>query len=137
VTALRTEFSFVLPRGYVDQTGTLHRRGSMRLATGMDEIAPLRDPRVRQNHAYLTVILLSRVVTQLGTLPMIDTGVIEDMFTSDIAFLQELYRRKNVAPEADLGEGHVLCPACGEQFLPPPAEEEEPAGALLESRLGE
>ncbi len=133
---LRTEFHFVLPRGYVDGSGTLHRRGTMRLATAMDEIAPLRDPRVRQNHAYLTVILLSRVVTQLGTLPMVDTGVIEDMFTSDIAFLQEFYRRKNSAPEAELDESQVQCPACGEQFEAP-RNEEEPAEALLGSRLGE
>lgn len=136
MTDLRTEFHFVLPRGYVDHTGTLHRRGTMRLATGMDEIAPLRDPRVRQNHAYLTVILLSRVVTQLGTLPMIDTGVIEEMFTSDIAFLQELYRRKNSPPDAEIGEGNCLCPACGEQF-PLPVATEEPEGVLLGSGLGE
>jgi hypothetical protein len=136
VSDLRTEFHFVLPRGYVDHTGTLHRQGKMRLATAMDEIAPLRDPRVRQNHAYLTVILLSRVVTQLGTLPMIDTGVIEEMFTSDIAFLQELYRRKNTPPEADLAEGNCLCPACGEQF-PLPVTTEEPEGVLLGSGLGE
>jgi hypothetical protein len=136
VTTLRTEFSFVLPRGYVDRGGTLHRKGTMRLATAMDEIAPLRDPRVRQNHAYLTVILLSRVVTQLGTLPMIDTGVIEDMFTSDIAFLQDLYRRKNSPPELDLDEGQVSCPACGEHFEPPKAAD-EPDSVLLGSRLGE
>ena len=133
---LRTEFHFVLPRGYVDHTGTLHRRGTMRLSTAMDEIAPLRDPRVRQNHAYLTVILLARVVTQLGTLPMIDTGVIEAMFTSDLAFLQELYRRKNSPPEAELGEGNCLCPACGELF-PLPVLAEEPEGVLLGSGLGE
>jgi hypothetical protein len=137
VSDLRTEFHFVLPRGYVDHTGTLHRSGKMRLATAMDEIAPLRDPRVRQNHAYLTVILLSRVITQLGTLPMMDTGVIEDMFTSDIAFLQELYRRKNSSPEAELGEGNVLCPACGEQFQPPAQAEPEAEGALIGSALGE
>ena len=138
MTALRTEFSFVLPRGYVDHAGTLHRRGTMRLATAMDEIAPLRDPRVRQNHAYLTVILLSRVVTQLGSLPMLDTSVIEGMFTSDIAFLQELYRRKNSPPEAQLGEGHVQCPACGEEFEPPaPEAEEVEMPALMGTRLGE
>jgi len=137
VTALRTEFSFVLPRGYVDRSGTLHRRGTMRLATAMDEIAPLRDPRVRQNHAYLTVILLSRVVTQLGTMPMVDTSVIEEMFTSDIAFLQELYRRKNTPPEPQLGEGHVGCPACGEEFIPPQPEPEDLGEPVLAGRLGE
>jgi hypothetical protein len=137
VTALRTEFSFVLPRGFVDHNGTLHRRGTMRLATAMDEIAPLRDPRVRQNHAYLTVILLSRVITQLGTMPMVDPSVVEGMFTSDIAFLQELYRRKNSAPEAAHAEGHVQCPACGEDFEAPTSAEETPASAFLEPRLGE
>jgi len=137
VTALRTEFPFVLPRGYVDHTGQVHRRGTMRLATAMDEIAPLRDPRVRQNHAYLTVILLSRVVTQLGNLPMVDTAVIEEMFTSDIAFLQELYRVKNSPPEAQLAEGHVQCPACGEDFLPPVPETPEEAAPLLGGKLGE
>ena len=137
MTALRTEFPFVLPRGYVDHAGTLHRRGTMRLATAMDEIAPLRDPRVRQNHAYLTVILLSRVITQLGTLPSLDPSVIEGMFTSDIAFLQELYRRKNSPPEAELSEGRVQCPACGEEFEPPPPEEEVETPALMGTRLGE
>jgi len=138
MTALRTEFPFVLPRGYVDSRGTLHRRGTMRLATAMDEIAPLRDPRVRQNHAYLTVILLARVVTQLGTLTMVDTSVIEGMFTSDIAFLQELYRRKNSPPETQLEEDHIQCPACGEEFAPPRLEEEaEPAGVLAGVQLGE
>lgn len=137
MTALRTEFPFVLPRGFVDHTGTLHRRGVMRLATAMDEIAPLRDPRVRQNHAYLTVILLSRVLTQLGNMPMVDTSVIEGMFTSDIAFLQELYRRKNSPPEGELDEGHVQCPACGEGFLPPHVDSEEDAAPLLGGQLGE
>jgi hypothetical protein len=103
----------------------------MRLATAMDEIAPLRDPRVRQNHAYLTVILLSRVITQLGTLPVVDTGVVEGMYTSDIAFLQELYRRKNSPPETQLQDGHVQCPACGEEFAPPPSHEEGEAEPLL------
>ena len=96
---LRTEYPFTLPRGFVDEAGRLHRDGVMRLATARDEIMPQTDPRVRQNPSYLTVILLSRVVTQLGTMPMVDTGVIEEMFTSDIAFLQELYRRKNTPPE--------------------------------------
>ena len=113
---LQTEFEFTLPRGYIDRAGNLHRKGRMRLATAMDEIAPLRDPRVRQNQAYHTIILLTRVVTHLGTLPAIDTGVIESLFTADLAFLQELYRQKNeLGPEA---EGQVRCPACGERFRP-------------------
>ena len=111
--ALHTEYAFVLPRGYVDGTGGVHRDGVMRLATARDEITPQRDPRVRENEAYLTVLLLSRVVTRLGSLNQVHTGVIEGLFASDLAFLQDLYRRINQ-------EGHtqasVTCPACNHGF---------------------
>ena len=95
--ALRTEFAFELPRGYVDDGDVLHRHGLMRLATARDEILPLRDPRVRENESYLTVILLSRVITRLGSLDEneVTPGVIEKLFASDLAFLQDLYRRVN------------------------------------------
>jgi len=92
---LQTEFEFTLPRGYVDREGNLHKKGKMRLATAIDEIAPLRDPRVRSNQAYLVIILLSRVITQLGSVENIDTGVVEEMFSADLAFLQDFYRRIN------------------------------------------
>src|SRR5687768_9419872 len=121
MTMLQTEFDFTLPRGYVDRSGTVHRKGRMRLATALDEIAPLRDPRVRQNQAYHTVILLARVITSLGTLPALDTGVIEGLFTADLAFLQELYRSKNELAETEAGM--VRCPSCGEQFVPVGQEE--------------
>jgi len=113
---LQTEFDFTLPRGYVDRGGTVHKKGRMRLATALDEITPLRDPRVRQNQAYHTVILLARVITNLGTLPAIDTGVIEGLFTADLAFLQELYRQKNELLETEAGM--VRCPSCGDEFVP-------------------
>jgi hypothetical protein len=110
---LRTEFAFELPRGYVDDTGAVHRDGTMRLATARDEILPLRDPRVRDNESYLTVLLLSRVVTELGTLSEVTPAVIEGLFASDLAFLQDLYRRVNQ-------EGHtrasVTCPSCAHEF---------------------
>lgn len=110
---LQTEFAFELPRGYVDDQGTVHRRGVMRLATARDEIIPLRDPRVRDNEAYLTVLLLERTVTRLGELSSVHAGVIERLFAADIAFLQDLYRRINQ-------EGHTLaavtCPSCGHDF---------------------
>lgn len=100
---LQTEFEFSLPRGYVDNEGTLHKKGRMRLATAMDEIAPLRDPRVRANQAYLVIILLARVITQLGTVEVIDTGVVENMFSADLAFLQDFYRKINeLDPEAEM-----------------------------------
>jgi hypothetical protein len=91
----QTEIEFELPKGYVDESGTLHRRGTMRLATAADEILPLRDPRVQQNEAYLAVIVLSRVVTKLGSLTELHTGVIECLFAADLAYLQRLYERFN------------------------------------------
>jgi hypothetical protein len=110
---LQTEYAVLLPRGYVDAQGTVHRDGVMRLATARDEITPQRDPRVRENESYLTVLLLSRVVTKLGSLTQVHTGVIEGLFASDLAFLQDLYRRINQ-------EGHtaaaVTCPSCSHNF---------------------
>ena len=111
--ALRTEFAFELPRGFVSADGTLHRRGVMRLATARDELLPLYDARVQENPAFTTVVLLGRVITTLGTLGTIDGSVIENMFASDVAFLQDFYRRINA-------EGHtriaVTCPECSHRF---------------------
>jgi hypothetical protein len=109
-----TLYPFVLPRGYVDEQGRLHREGVMRLATARDEIVTQNDPRVQQNPAYLTVLLLARTITKLGAQQTIDNLVIENLFASDLAFLQDLYRRINQ-------EGHtqadVACPSCGHQFV--------------------
>ena len=112
-TGLRTEYPFTLPRGYVDEHGRLHREGVMRLATARDEILPQTDPRVRQNASYLTVILLERTVTRLGDLAGVDTFVIENLFASDLAFLQDLYRRIN---QEGRTEAAVSCPSCGHDF---------------------
>jgi hypothetical protein len=110
---LRTEFDFVLPRGYVDPSGTVHRTGVMRLATARDELVPLRDDRVRDNPAYLSVVLLARVISRIGTVTDVHAGVVEDLFAADLAFLQDLYRRVNA-------EGHtraaVTCPSCRHEF---------------------
>jgi hypothetical protein len=97
----RTEVDFELPKGYLDDTGTLHRRGVMRLATAADEILPLRDPRVQQNEAYLAVIVLARVIVRLGTLPDIHTGVIEGLYASDLAYLQRLYESLNAEDDIE------------------------------------
>lgn len=110
---LRTEFDFVLPRGFVDADGAIHRRGTMRLATARDELLPLLDARVQDNAAWTTVVLLSRVVISLGTLGSITSNVVENMYASDVAFLQDFYRRINA-------EGHtraaVTCPECSHRF---------------------
>ena len=95
----QTEIDFELPKGYVDESGTLHRRGVMRLATAADEILPLRDPRVQQNEAYLAVIVLARVVVRLGSLGDIHTGVIEGLYASDLGYLQRLYERFNAGDD--------------------------------------
>ena len=97
----QTEVEFELPKGYVDEEGTLHRRGVMRLATAADEILPLRDPRVQQNEAYLAVIVLARVIVRLGTLPDIHAGTIEGLFASDLAYLQRLYEQLNSDDDVD------------------------------------
>ena len=110
---LVTEFSFTLPKGYIDKDGNLHSQGIMRLATAADEILPMKDPRVQQNPAYLTIILLSRVITQLGDLQMINPAVIEGFFSSDLAFLQDFYRRINESGSPDL---KAECPKCTYRF---------------------
>ncbi|GAA1942528.1 phage tail assembly protein [Kitasatospora viridis] len=111
--ALTTTYPFTLPRGYVDEQGRVHRDGVMRLATARDEISSQSDPRVRQNPVYLSVLLLSRTVTRLGAAPAVDALVIENLFASDLAFLQDLYRRINQDGHT---EAEVNCPACGHEF---------------------
>ena len=110
---LQTEYEFTLPKGYVDKDGNLHQKGVMRLAAAADEILPMKDPRVQTNPAYLTVILLSRVVSKLGELQDVNPGIIEKLFVADLTFLQEFYRRIN-------GDGNLMmsvkCPKCGETF---------------------
>lgn len=110
---LQTEYEFTLPKGYIDAEGNLHRQGVMRLATAFDEIAPLQDPRVQRNPAYLLVILLSRVITRLGTLEYINPKIIEELFAADLAYLQDFYRRIN-------NQGHnrvrTQCPHCEQEF---------------------
>ena len=114
--AFQTEYEFTLPRGYLDNTGTLHKRGIMRLATAADEILPLRDPRVQQNPGYLVIILLSRVITSLGTMPAVDTRVIEGLYTTDLAYLQDLYEKINTM---DSPLYKTVCPHCNQEIEVP------------------
>jgi hypothetical protein len=111
--AFKTEFPFTLPKGYIDSEGNLHRNGVMRLATAKDEIVPLQDYRVQGNRAYLVIVLLSRVITKLGELSMIDTEIIENLFSTDLAYLQEFYRRIN---EEGAPRIHAKCPSCQHEF---------------------
>src|SRR5688500_1890464 len=108
----QTEFEFTLPCGYVDEDGTLHTAGVMRRATAADEILPLKDARVVKNQAYLVVILLSRVVTRLGGVAQVTPKLIENLYATDLAFLQDLYNRVNTPASA----GDVTCPQCQHRF---------------------
>ena len=109
---LKTEYEFILPRGYVDQDGTVHRHGVMRLANAKDEIVPLNDLRVQRNRAYLIIVLLSRVITKLGDLPEVNSATIENLFAGDLRFLEEMYNRIN----EDEAVVKVTCPECGVSF---------------------
>ena len=111
--ALQTEYEFTLPKGYIDDEGNLHKAGIMRLATAADEILPMKDPRVQSNPAYLTMILLSRVVTKLGTLSEVNPRIIESLFVTDLAYLQEFYRRIN---EQGNTKVKVTCPKYEHEF---------------------
>ena len=114
----KTEHEFTLPFGYLDPEGTLHRDGVMRLATAADEILPMKDPRVQRNPAYLTVILLSRVVTRLGGVDPVTPNVIEGLFATDLAYLQALYNEVNRLEDGVLT---AVCPECNHAFTPAPA----------------
>lgn len=111
--AFQTEYEFLLPRGYLDETGVLHRLGKMRLATALDEIEAMQDPRVQANEAYLPVILLSRVILRLGELNAITPQIVERLFASDMAYLEDVYLRLNSQDTIRLG---VACPHCGGRF---------------------
>ena len=110
---MQTEIAFTLPRGYVDERGAVHREGRMRLATARDEIEPLREVEVRQNQAYLSVLLLSRTITRIGEVTDITPQLVEGLFAADFDHLQRLYERINSDGDA---VGVVSCPACSHEF---------------------
>jgi hypothetical protein len=111
--SLQTEFEFELPMGYVDKEGNLHKTGTMRLATAIDEITILNDMRVESNEAYIVIVLLARVITGLGSLRAINTNVIENLFAADLSYLQEFYRQIN---ENGKTRREYACPHCGKPF---------------------
>lgn len=119
---IQTEYEFTLPKGFVDGDGNVHKQGAMRLANAGDEILPMKDPRVQNNPAYLSIILLSRVITKLGTIQEVNPKVIEGLFVEDLAYLQELYRRVNGGEEITI---KTKCTHCGQEVeasLSPPGE---------------
>lgn len=113
---METVYDFTLPKGYIDGAGEIHRRGKMRLATAGDEISATRDPRVLSNPSFLTVVILSRVVTELEGVEMVSASLIEKLFTADLAFLQDMYQRINDIEPPTM---EVVCPDCGKTFQVP------------------
>jgi hypothetical protein len=109
----QTEHEFTLPKGHVDAEGNVHRTGIMRLSTAADEILPLQDPRVKQNPAYLLIILLSRVVIKLGNVKQITPKTIEELFTEDLRYLQDFY---NTINENQTQHIEARCPKCAHVF---------------------
>ena len=110
---LKTEYDFELPMGFVDKEGNLHKNGTMRLATALDEITVMNDMRVQSNSAYVVIVLLARVITSLGSLPSINANVIENLFAADLTFLQEFYRQIN---ENGSTRREYVCPHCEKSF---------------------
>ena len=110
---LRTDVEFTLPLGYVDDAGRIHRSGVMRLAAALDEVQPLQDSRVQSNQAYISILLLSRVLTRLGSIAPVPPAVVERLFSADFAYLQDLYVRVN---EVGGNLAETQCPDCGSRF---------------------
>jgi hypothetical protein len=110
---MQTEFEFTLPKGFMDATGQVHRDGRMRLARALDEVEALQDPRVQANEAYLPVLLMARVVTQLGTVTAVTPDLVANLFAADLAYLEDLYLRLNGTERVTVG---AICPHCRTQF---------------------
>lgn len=110
---MQTMFEFTLPRGYLDGNGRLHQNGRMRLATALDEVETMQDPRVQANPAYIPILLLSRVVVQVGEFTAVTPHIIGNLFTADLTYLQDLYLRLNSSQPIHMG---TVCPHCQTQY---------------------
>ncbi len=113
---MNTIYDFELPRGYVDENGNVHKKGKMRLATAGDEISATRDPRVLSNPSYLTIVILSKVITEIEGLDVVNATRLEGLFTADLAFLQDMYQRIN---DVETPTMQVVCPHCYGSFSVP------------------
>ena len=110
---MQTVYEFELPRGIADETGRVHKKGKMRLATAGDEISATRDPRVLMNPSYLTIVILSKVITEIEGIEILSTTLIENLYTADLAFLQDMYQKIN---DIEPPVMKAVCPKCGESF---------------------
>ncbi|MFO7540343.1 MAG: phage tail assembly protein [Chloroflexota bacterium] len=122
---MKTEVEFSLPRGYVDEQGQVYTQGRMRLALAIDEVETMNDERVQVNESYLPILLLSRVITALGSITAVTPTHIEHLFASDLAYLQELYLRLNSGERVVVG---AVCPTCHTAFQVQTAPLGDPSG---------
>jgi len=100
---VKTQYEFLLPRGYIDDSGAVHRRGVMRLATARDELEPLRDPTIAgPDDPRLTILVLARVIERLGDMELVTAHEIQDLFAVDLAYLQDFYGVINFGSEEDI-----------------------------------
>ena len=113
---METIYDFTLPKGYIDKDGELHRNGKMRLATAGDEISATKDPRVLSNPSYLTIVVLSKVITEIEGVMAITPTLVERLFTADLAFLQDMYQKIN---DIEPPKVQAICPDCGKSFEVP------------------
>ena len=113
---METVYDFTLPKGYMDGSGEIHRRGKMRLATAGDEISATRDPRVLSNPSYLTIVILSKVITEIEGVQSVSATLVEKLFTADLAYLQDMYQRIN---DIEPPLMQCVCPDCGKTFEVP------------------
>lgn len=111
--ALRTEFDFTLPRGLIDSQNRVHRHGVMRLATAKDEIFVQKQRKVQDNPAYAVLVMLSQVITRLGSLNSVSPDLLEELVILDIAYLREFYNQVNQQGNAYIP---AHCPNCNTQF---------------------
>jgi hypothetical protein len=138
VTGIQTEFEFVLPRGYLDETGALHRRGMMRLATARDELQPLRDPTIASpDDPRLTILVLARVVQTLGTLVLVTPHEIEGLFAADLAYLQDFYGVINFGTQEEIDALLAAQSEEGHQISSSGGSSREPGSSSLESPVPE
>ena len=110
---MKTEFEFTLPQGLVDSEGQVHREGRMRVAMALDEVEALQHPQVQANEAYLPIVLMARVVTQLGSLIAITPEITARLFAADLAYLEDLYQRINSPVPVVVT---AVCPHCTHSF---------------------
>ena len=111
--SLCTEFAFTLPRGLIDTQNRVHRHGVMRLATAKDEILVQKEPKVQENSAYGVLVMLSRVITRLGSFNQVNSDLLEELILPDISYLRELYNRINQQGNALIP---TQCPHCNTEF---------------------